>query len=370
MIRCSECLLPDTRPDTILVDGVCTGCINFKNRPNIDWAERKNQLIAALERGKNSSGYDCIVPSSGGKDSTTQVLTLIELGARPLVVTATTCHLTKVGAANIANLARYATTIEITPNRTVRAKLNRLALEMVGDISWPEHVLIHRAPFKVAADLGIPVVFYGECSPNEYGGPLGSEKTQMMTQRWVSEYGGFCGLRSDDFIGLDVITELDMLEYAAPDPEKLKVAKVEAHFLGQYLPWDSRKNLRVSKDAGMIQELPCRANWFIGENLDNSQTQIHDFFKWLKFGFGRACDQVSIDIRNGRMTRPEGLAVVNERDGLFPDVYCGVTIDEMLDHISMSRDSFLSICNAFMNKDLFEEPALQWGQQLHLKRAA
>jgi hypothetical protein len=142
VIRCKRCVIPDTRPDTAFVDGVCSACLAFDRRPEIDWGVRKRELELLLERSSNDSGYDCIVPSSGGKDSTYQVMTLIDLGARPLVVTASTCQLTPIGRANIDNLARYATTLEVSPNKIVRAKLNRLAFDMVGDISWPEHAAI------------------------------------------------------------------------------------------------------------------------------------------------------------------------------------------------------------------------------------
>ncbi|CAB4223484.1 hypothetical protein UFOVP1670_74, partial [uncultured Caudovirales phage] len=117
MNRCKLCVIPDTRPDTQFTDGVCSACISSARRPQIDWEARKKELIALLDRHHG----ECIVPSSGGKDSTAQVLMLQELGARVTVVTATTCHLTTIGRKNIDNLARYATTIEVSPNKTVRA---------------------------------------------------------------------------------------------------------------------------------------------------------------------------------------------------------------------------------------------------------
>jgi N-acetyl sugar amidotransferase len=338
MKRCARCLYPDTKPDLhFSEDGVCSACRAYEKRATIDWPARQRDLEAILETGRNGSGYDCIVPSSGGKDSHYQVLKLIALGARPLVVTATTCHLTPVGRANIDNLARHATTIEVTANRTVRAKLNRLGLQMVGDISWPEHVAIHRVPFRIACDLGIPLVFYGECANEAYGGPPGTEETREMTQRWVSEFGGFLGLRPADMIGMDDITEADMLDYAAPDPGAVARLGMRAYFLGQFFEWDSRRNADIAAVAGMTQTLPSRANWLIGENEDNAQTGLHDHFAFLKFGFGRACAQVSMDIRAGRLTREEGLAIVEERDGLFPEVYAGVPVEAMLERIGMTR---------------------------------
>src|SRR5688572_11598404 len=128
LVRCRTCLMPTTRPDTAFIDGECSACVNYKNRPNIDWNAREGELVRILEASKSGTGYHCVVPSSGGKDSFYQTLKVIELGFRPLVVTASTCMLTEVGRKNIDTLARYATTIEVTPNRAVRKKLNRIGL--------------------------------------------------------------------------------------------------------------------------------------------------------------------------------------------------------------------------------------------------
>ena len=143
----------------------------------------------------------------GGKDSTYQALTLLDLGADVTVVTATTCHLTEIGRANIENLARYAKTIQVTPNRTVRAKLNRMGFVLVGDVSWPEHVAIFTTPFRIASVLGISLIFYGESPQNQYGGPIGTEEANKLTRRWRSEFGGFLGLRPSDLVGQEGITE-------------------------------------------------------------------------------------------------------------------------------------------------------------------
>ena len=350
MIRCRTCVMPNSRPDTPFDStGQCQACINYANRPAIDWAARRRQLELLLEeRGRNGSGFTCIVPSSGGKDSHYQVLKLIELGAKPLVVTASTCHLTKIGRMNIDNLARYATTVEITPNRKTRAALNRIGLETVGDISWPEHVSIFTTPFRAAAAWGIPLIFYGENPQDQYGGPRGSETAMQMTRRWRSEFGGFLGLRVDDVEAMGY----DMTDYKMP-PE----GDVEAHFLGHYLPWDSHQNARVAKNAGMVQVLPSSANWWEHENLDNAQTGLHDYMMWLKYGYGRACAQASVDVRTGRITREQAMSVVEQRDGQLPQVYMGVDLDEILKPISVTRAQLVATMDQFTNHTLHEKLA-------------
>lgn len=330
MIRCKTCVMPSTRPDTPFIDGECAACVSYKRRPLIDWDARKDELVRLLDRHHGR----VLVPSSGGKDSTYQVMTLLGMGADVTVVTARTCHLTPIGRANIDNLARHARTIEVVPNMTVRAKLNRLALELVGDVSWPEHAAIFSTPFNVAAETGHTLLMYGENPQDQYGGPLGTEEARQMTARWRSEFGGFLGLRPSDFVGMEGITVRDMADYTV----RAHPADLEAHFLGQYIPWDSHRNAEVAAAAGMrsFGTPPSPANWWEWENLDNAQTSVHDLFMRLKYGFGRGCQQISVDVRSGRVTRDEALAWAEKWDHWFPQVYAGITLPEILDHIGMS----------------------------------
>jgi len=270
-----------------------------------------------------------IVPSSGGKDSTSQVINLLKLGADVTIVTARTCMLTDVGRKNIDNLSRYAPTIEVVPNMAERAELNRMGLDLVGDISLPEHFAIFATPFRMAVQLQVPLIMYGENPQNQYGSPPGAEDAMQMTRRWTNEFGGFLGIRPSDF------EPLDMTYYTLPSDKDMRRLGVEAHFLGQYLPWDSWENAKLAEKHGMtlLEEPPCKANWWEYENLDNAQTGLHDYFMWLKYGYGRGAAQLSVDIRKGFIHRPE--AMKECKDGEYPYWYMGVSIEEVLDHIGM-----------------------------------
>ena len=350
MNRCSQCLMSDTRPDTPFIDGWCSACVSFRKRREIDWGAREGALIKILDKlPKNDSGYDCIVPSSGGKDSHWQVLKLIELGIRPLVVTATTCHLTPIGRRNIDNLSNYATTVEYSPNKTVRAKLNRLSLELVGDISWPEHVSIFTTPFRAANDFGIDAIFYGENPQEAYGGPIGTEQAKEMTKRWVSEFGGFLGLRPADLIGMDGITTSDMLDYVMPGK-----GRATAYFLGHFYEWDSHGNARVAMDSGMESSLPSEANWWPWENLDNMDTFWHDHGMYRKYGYGRLCAQISVDVRLGRISREDALEIVRERDGIMVNEYLGQPVSVSADRIGMTQEELILALDGFTNWSLFD----------------
>jgi N-acetyl sugar amidotransferase len=361
MDRCRLCIMPPTRPDTAFVDGVCSACISYLNRPQIDWDTRKKELMQLLDRHHGR----VVVPSSGGKDSTYIALKMVELGADVTIVTATTCQLTEIGRYNIHNLARFARTIEVSPNRSVRANLNRLGLELVGDISWPEHASIFSVPFRVARDMEHTLIMFGESPQREYGGPVGSEDAKQMTKRWTTEFGGFLGLRPFDFVGMEGITERDMLDYQFPDD----IGNVEAHFLGQYIPWNSHHNAEIAISNGMKYSRPTVGNWWEWENLDNLQTGIHDYFGFLKYGYGRMCAQLSVDIRYGLITREAAMDLCAQFDGTFPKQYMGQPIDDVLHHVGMGRKRFLDLCERFTNRSIISNEYSAMIREMFLRQS-
>lgn len=353
LVRCKECLMPTTRPDTAFVDGVCSACIAYKRRKEIDWDARKEDLLKVLESAKpNAEGYNCVVPASAGKDSHYQVIKLLELGAKPLVVIAGTCMLSDIGAANIRNLARYADLIEAVPNLRVRAILNRLGLELVGDISWPEHVSVFSVPWRIAKAHGLNLLFYGESSTVEYGGPMDTLSIGEMNRRWITEFGQHNGLRPSDLVGSHGLRREDMAYYQMP--AEADMANMKAYFLGHFIPWNSHHNARVAVGAGMQAEIPTPGNWFHAENLDNLQTGLHDYFGWLKFAYGRLCAQISIDIRYGMISRGEAADIVMERDGQFPELYLRCHYKHVLQHIGVTEERFWQLAKQYANVDLFD----------------
>lgn len=355
---CKKCVMPNTKPNLRFdEEGVCNACRNFENRKEINWEERKKSLEEILNRyrSKDGSNWDCIIPVSGGKDSTFQVIKMLEFGMNPLCVTSTTCNLTEIGRRNIENLQNLGVDhIEVTANRCVRKKLNRIGLIEVGDISWPEHVSIFTTPVRIAVNMKIPLIIWGENSQNEYGGPAGAVDNNVLDRSWLEEFGGLLGLRVSDLVSQDGIEKKHLIPYTYPTDEELKEVGVTGLFLGYYIPWDGYSNFLISQNHGFESwGKTIEGSSVDYENIDNYQVGIHDYFKFLKFGFGRASDLVSMHIRRGRLTRSDGMEIVKRHDGKFPWTYLDKPIEEVLKPLDISVDEFIKICDQFTNKKLF-----------------
>jgi N-acetyl sugar amidotransferase len=358
MIYCRRCIMPDTKPD-LFIDpaGVCNACRSYERRVEIDWEGRKRELLQILEKykSKNSSRWDCIVPVSGGKDSTFQVVRMLHMGSNPLCVTATTCDLSDIGRRNIENIKNLGVDyIEFSPNKKIRRKLNRIGLTQVGDISWPEHVGIFTIPVRAAVEFEVPLIVWGENSQNEYGGPAAASENSILNRRWLEEFGGLLGLRVSDLIGLEGIEEKHLIPYTYPTDDELQRVGATGIFLGYYLPWDGYSNALISQAYGFFTlQATVEGSIVSYENLDNHQTGIHDYFKFLKFGFGRATDLACLHIRRGRITRRDGIELVRQHDGKFPWTYLGKPVEKILEPLDLTLEEFIGICDRFTNKKLF-----------------
>ena len=353
--------MPSTRPDLALdASGVCNACRAYEARAAIDWEQRHRELLQVLDRYRqHGANWDCIVPVSGGKDSTFQVLRMLELGLTPLCVTATTCDLSPIGRRNLENISRLGVDhVEFTTNRLIRARLNRIGLTEVGDISWPEHVSIFTIPVRAAVQFNVPLILWGENSQNEYGGPAAAADNHVLNRRWLEEFGGLLGLRVSDLPATYGFEPKDLVPFQYPSDEALSRVGVTGLFLGYFLPWDGLTNALVAQAHGFSTfGRTVEGSMVDYENLDNHQTGIHDYFKFLKFGFSRATDIASLHVRRGRLTRHDAIAIVRAHDGRFPWTYLGKPLAQILEPLGMPVDEFIGVCDRFTNKKIFRREA-------------
>ena len=352
---CKKCLYNDLKPDLFFNEqGVCSACTAFEQREKVDWVQREKEFKELCDRlVSDKYQYHCVVPVSGGKDSHYQIIKAKEYGLNPLAVCAVTDDLSGIGRANLNNVSNLGVDcIEFNCNARLRRKINAYTLREIGDISWAEHVTIFSIPVRAAIQFNIPLIIWGENPQNEYGGPYRAQEARKLDNRWLQEYGGLNGLRVSDLIDKGIGTKQELNLYTYPS---LDLKTTNGIFLGQYFPWDGAQNAVIAAKYGFKTWYgPVEGIGYDYENLDNHQTGVHDYFKYLKFGFGRATDLVCNHIRRRNITRGEGKDFLLMYDGKYPNTYLGKPLEEVLEPLQIDIPEFLEICNKFANKDLFE----------------
>ena len=357
MKYCKKCLYPDTKPQLVFnQEGVCSACTNHLLKNNIDWERKNKQFLDILEKHRSNDGsnYDCIIPVSGGKDSTYQTYMIKKkFGLNPLVVNFHPHDQTEIGRKNLENLKKIGVDcIEFSPNPETYLKLSRFGLRELGDFQWPEHLGIFSIPVQIAVKYNISLIIWGENPQLEYGKPTDIDKESILDRDWTEKNGGYF---------LDKIKPSDMIKYGFklnelrpyiyPSDEDIKRVGVTGVFLGSYFKWNIFEQLELVKNIGFREnEENKEGTYDRWENLDVYFTVFHDYFKFLKFGFGRATDHASIEIRYGRITRDEGLELVKQNEGKIPRKY----LQKFLEFANLSMDEFLEICDKFTNKEIFK----------------
>lgn len=353
---CKRCLYPSTKPDLWFKDGICGACHSFDQRAHYDWSNGSQVLNEIILSNKKNPQYDCIIPVSGGKDSTYQVWKILQEGFNPLCVTAPTDQLTPLGRKNIENLKSLGCDyIEFSVNRSVRKVINRYAFFNVGDIQWPEHLLIYTIPVRAAVLFQIPVIVWGECPQREYGAGRPEDAfLKYFDRRVLEEYGSLNGLRVSDLTTIENVKESDLYLYEYPDANDVEALGLKAIYLDNYFPWNGISNVTVAQSLGFqtFHEniLGSIANY---ENLDNYVHGIHDYLKYLKFGFSRATDVACNMIRRNLLSRDDAIQLVKANDGAYPTYYMDKPLVEILAEYDISLQEFKEVCDDYTNYDLF-----------------
>ena len=355
---CRRCLYPSTKPDLWFEDSVCGACHAYDRRSHYDWTNGPKVFAEILRANKKNPQYDCIVPVSGGKDSTYQVWRLLQEGFNPLCVTAPTDQLTPLGRKNIENLKSLGCDyVEFSVNQGVRRLINKYAFFNVGDIQWPEHLLIYTIPVRAAVLFQIPVIVWGECPQREYGAGRPEDATlKYFDRRVLEEYGSLNGLRVSDLPSIPGVKPSDLYLYKYPNPEEVESLGLKGIYLDNYFPWNGISNFVISQSLG-FETFHKNIHGTIAnyENLDNYVHGIHDYQKYLKFGFSRATDVACNLIRRNLLSREDAIRLVKENDGLYPTVYMDKRLEEILGEYTITIYEFNSVCDDYTNYALFEQ---------------
>ena len=358
MKYCKKCLYPNTKPKINFDEnGICSACNNVEYKNKIDWDSRKKELKGILEKykSKDGSNYDCIIPVSGGKDSHYQTYVIKkEFGLNPLCVNFHPHDFTEIGRKNIENLKRLGVDcIEFSSNPDIYNKLSKFGLLELGDFEWPEHMGIFTVPVQIAVKYKIPLIIWGENTAIEYGGTESAINEKFLDRDYQNKHGDFF---QNKITAKDMTKhgfELKELQpYLFPNIDEIKHLGLKELWLGSFIKWDIFKQLDKVKELGFITVNEIKEGTYDSwENLDTKYTVFHDYFKWLKYGFGRATDHVSIEIRYGRMKRSDGLKLVEKYEGKIPKKY----LDGFLQDAELTFEEFIKICEKFTNKELFKK---------------
>lgn len=359
---CTSCVYPSSSAATLEFneEGVCSGCQVSSEKQEIDWDERKKELADLLQeyKLKVNNYYDCIIPVSGGKDSYYQIHVIKELGFNPLLVTYNANNYTSTGLKNVQNMreAFGFDHIFFTPAVETIKVLNRLGVIVMGDMNWHAHCGIYTYPIRVAVDMNIPLMIWGEHGRKYVAGMYSYDDYIEFTYRYRHEHANR-GYEWYDMLKFakeydEKLEEKNMIPWMYPSDEEINRVGVRGIFISNYVEWDENKHLElIKRKYGFLEsEEEFERTYRKMSNLDDvHENGLHDYLRWIKFGYGRSTDHASKDIRNKHMTRDEGASETLHRDHVKPK-----DLIRWLEYVGWSEKQFNEIA------DGFRDPRVWW----------
>ena len=319
---CKRCLYADTHPLGLTIDdeGICSGCRVHEEKDTLDWGERWSKLekLVAPYRSESGENYDCIVPVSGAHDSHYIVhLVKNKLKLNPLLVTYNKYFNTPLGIRNLANLRiKFDCDIlyqNVNP-KSVR-KITKSTLQQFGSIYWPILAGQTVFPVQTAVRYKVPLIIWGAHQGLEQVGMFSHEHEVEMTRRYRKDHD-LMGHEADDLLSVfNTLSEADVWQYRYPDDRDLNEIGVRGIYLGNYVRWDPK-----AQHEQMIKEYDYKTSSF-NRTFDKydfvdcfNYMDVHDLLKLYKNGYSKVTDHATREIRFGRITREQGLALVKKHE--------------------------------------------------------
>jgi N-acetyl sugar amidotransferase len=354
---------------------VCDACKTVEKKwdGSIDWKEREKELIDLCDKHKNFKGqYNCLIGASGGKDSAFQSHVLkYKYGMRPLTITWAPHIYTDIGWKNFQNWINIGgfDNYLFTPNGKTHRYLTRRAVINLLHPFQPFIIGQKNFVAKLAYLFDIPLIFYGE-PPSDYGTKLGN--TKQFSKQIEESHPGFTqdpisSMNIKDVkLGGDPISyyvdqgfDINDFECYFPlDINKFKEKKIETYFLGYYLKWIPQENFYYAVENTGFQANTERTEGTYQKyaSIDDKTDGFFYYTSYIKFGCGRAMLDSSMEVRNGHITKEEGLGLIKQFDGEFPKKY----EKEFLEYISMTREEFDELCDKFRPNHIWEKKSNRW----------
>jgi len=341
--RCTRCIMPETW-ESINFDseGVCNICRNHEVKQTIDWDKKRQEFVDLANQYKGKGSYDCIVPFSGGKDSTFTLYSLMkDFGLKPLVVSFDHgFYRPKTLENRIRAMKKLG--VDFLSFRSDWQIVKRLMLESLkrkGDFHWHAHTATFAYPMQIAVKFGIPLVVWGEPSA-EYTAYYGYDEPEEVDERRFNRFINL-GINAEDMVGMvDKVTMRDLEPYRYPSRQELAGIKCRSICLGSYVPWDVKKHVEIIKrelewETDEVEGYPPEYGY---EKIEDMFQGTDDYLKFIKRGLARTCHLTSIDVRNGRMTRDKALELAGQYDGKRP-----ASLDVFLEYVGITEDEFMKI---------------------------
>ncbi|MCW8895337.1 N-acetyl sugar amidotransferase [Sulfurimonas sp.] len=353
MKYCKKCIMPTSRPGiTLNEEGICGGCLGFKEKKEeIDWKSRGKELDKILDTFRSKGDYDCLIPVSGGKDSTWQVYTMLQRGMKPLAITIKCQYRTELGQRNLDNLISLGVDhIDFTVNPEIDSKFMLKTFEQNGNPSLVEHLIMWSTIIKTALRYNINLIVWAENSALEYGGSKDDRNKFRMDYDWIKKYGVTNGTVAEDWID-ENITLKDISSYQLPYESELNKAGIENLFLGMYMEWEPEDVAKKSQTVGFewAENPVLGLHPFVGVDCDFRV--VHHFMKWYKFGLTKLWDNLAIEIREGRMTRDESVEYLKNNEEPIPNK----EIESFCSYLNISIERFYELAESHRNLDIWEK---------------
>ncbi len=358
---CKKCTISNQRPRiTFDANGICSAC-NYAEykRTRIDWNSREKELRELCDRHrKNDGSYDVIVPCSGGKDGSFVAHQLkYKYGMNPLTVTWAPLLPTEIGQKNLYSFIHSGfDNIYGSPNGKVTKKLTNLAFKYLGDPFQPFIYGQTNFPLRVAVTHNISLIMYGENGEVEYGGDM---KNAFRPTREIGDHDKhyFSGMPPEFWLGHG-ISQADLAPFMAPKFESIRKNNTQIHFFGYYKCWDPQENFYYCVENTGFTPNSERSEGTYSKyaSLDDRIDGFHYYLGYIKFGIGRTTSDTAHEIRDGKITREEGIALVKKYDGEFPKKY----YEDFLKYADITDQEFVEVVDSWRSEHIWRSDSLGW----------
>lgn len=338
---CIRCCIPETQEGVKFDElGICTACQSSEEKMHIDWTLREKQLEDILNEAKKKSGtgYDCVLPISGGKDSFFQAHILVNVyGLKPLAVTFNQNWVSETGFYNLQRCLEIFNLdhLQFTPSRNVVNRIAKKSLSAIGDACWHCHAGVGAFPLQVATRFKIPLLIYGESTAESSGRATYSCPGQKYTKDYLMNNSIKV---SANEMADDALSTKDLHPFQLPSYEEIDSSGVWGIHLGDYIFWDEERQTEWIRDTYGWRETEIEGAYKGYKSAECIMAGVHDYTCYQKRGFGRSTWQASVDVRNGLLTRKEGFELIHKHDQERPDA-----LDYYLNITGLSEVEFYEI---------------------------